>query len=68
MLLFLLWFYFIDIARWFFFHLNIIWTINIKSNTIYLTIDDVINIGSFEEILDILDEFDVKATFLLYHL
>ena len=65
MILFLIWLYSLDIARWFLSSLNIIWTINKKPNTVYLTIDDVVNPDSFEEILDVLDKFNVKATFFV---
>jgi peptidoglycan/xylan/chitin deacetylase (PgdA/CDA1 family) len=36
-----------------------------STQTLYLTIDDVINDDSFEEILDVLDEHNVKATFFV---
>ena len=65
MILFLIWLYSLDIARWFLSSLNIIWTINKKPNTVYLTIDDVVNPDSFEEILDVFDKFNVKATFFV---
>lgn len=75
MIIFLLWWYLMDIAKWYFDirKFDIVWTLNNKNtnngNTnnknIYLTIDDVINNNSFEEILDVLDEYNVKATFFV---
>lgn len=45
---------------------DIIWKQYGKSNTIYLTIDDVIlNKNVFEEILNVLDKYNVKATFFV---
>lgn len=35
------------------------------AKNIYLTIDDIINDDSFEEILDMLDEFNANATFFV---
>lgn len=67
-----------DLAKWYFdiVGYNIIWTFDDKKNditvgyskfnkNIYLTIDDVVNNDSFEEILDVLDEFNAKATFFV---
>ena len=77
MILFLLWWYLMDLAKWYFDirRYNIIWTFDdIKNDiigypkfnkNIYLTIDDVVNNDSFEEILDVLDEFNAKATFFV---
>ncbi len=70
MILFLLWWYGLTIGKWILNKYSILW--NIKNNydlviqeTIYLTIDDVINDSSFEGILDVLDKFEVKATFFV---
>ncbi len=72
MILFLLWGYLMDLAKWYFDlkKYNIVWTFNYEkhnnnNNNIYLTIDDVINDDSFEEILDVLDEFNARATFFV---
>ena len=60
-----------DIAKLFLTYSEIIWSIGsnysytTNSDSIYLTIDDVINDDSFEEILDILDEFNINATFFI---
>lgn len=60
-----------DLAKYYFNEKKIIWTFdNInnvlsKDKNVYLTIDDVINNDSFEEILDVLDEFNAKATFFV---
>jgi len=61
-----------DLARWYFNikKYNIIWTYNSdeilqSEKSVYLTIDDVINDDSFEDILDVLDEFGCKATFFV---
>ena len=56
--------YSMEIAQWYLGNLDIIWSTNTK-NTICLTIDDAIYSNSFEEILNILDKFDVKATFFV---
>lgn len=78
MLLVLIWWYLMDIAKFILGKSNIIWTIddliksesNLKSNlydknSICLTIDDIVNNDSFEEILNILDEYNVKVTFFV---
>jgi peptidoglycan/xylan/chitin deacetylase (PgdA/CDA1 family) len=72
MIFILIWWYLMDLAKWYFNKkkYDIIWTFkNIEflelDKSIYLTIDDVINNNSFEEILDVLDEFNVKATFFV---
>lgn len=70
-----------DLAKWYYNNMNydnvdydILWTFNDANNietcskpdkNIYLTIDNVINNDSFEEILDVLDEFNAKATFFV---
>lgn len=58
-----------DLAKWYFDlkKYNIVWKFdNVKhNNDVYLTIDDVINDDSFEEILDVLDEFNARATFFV---
>jgi peptidoglycan/xylan/chitin deacetylase (PgdA/CDA1 family) len=58
-----------DLAKLIINYPEIIWSFSdncdFSSNKIYLTIDDVINEDSFEEILNILDEFNVKATFFV---
>lgn len=69
MILFLLWWFGLDIGRWILNKYNIIW--NIRTNElcvkdkVYLTIDDVPTDNYFEEILDILDNFNIKATFFV---
>lgn len=71
MILFLIWWYLMDLAKMIIKYPEIIWSNpdvasnNYYSNTIYLTIDDVANEDSFEEILDVLDEFNAKATFFV---
>ncbi len=60
-----------DIAKILLKNLDIIWSIQEQYNNkilhqrIYLTIDDVINDESFEEILNVLDEYKVNATFFV---
>lgn len=58
--------YLMDVAQWYLSDIDIIWSHPEKEkNTIYLTIDDVIYSNSFEEILNILKEYGVKATFFV---
>lgn len=56
-----------DVAQWYLSDLDIMWQhTNKDRNTIYLTIDDAIySESSFEEILSILNKFNVKATFFV---
>lgn len=72
MILLTIWWYFMDLVKWYFNkkNYNIVWTFNDTQSleikkTVYMTIDDVINNDSFEEILDVLDEFNVKSTFFV---
>lgn len=59
--------YLMDAAQWCLSDLDIIWSHPEKEkNTVYLTIDDAIySDESFEEILNVLNEYDVKATFFV---
>lgn len=55
-----------DIAQWCLSDLDIIWSHPGKEkNTLYLTIDDAIYSESFDEILGILNKYNVKATFFV---
>ena len=55
-----------DAAQWCLSDLDIMWRhTNTTKNTIYLTIDDAIYSDSFEEILDLLNKYNVKATFFV---
>ncbi len=66
-MLFLLWWYLMDGVKLLFSRFNIVYKIPTLFNTqVFLTIDDAItNTESFEEILQVLKEFNVKATFFV---
>jgi peptidoglycan/xylan/chitin deacetylase (PgdA/CDA1 family) len=56
-----------DIAQWYLGDIDIIWTPpSYGKNTVYLTIDDAVySPESFDEILEILNKFEVKVTFFV---
>jgi peptidoglycan/xylan/chitin deacetylase (PgdA/CDA1 family) len=64
---FLLWWYLMDGAKLLFSRFNVIFKIPTMFNTqVFLTIDDVItNTDSFEETLQVLDNFNANATFFV---
>jgi len=68
-MLFLLWWFGLDIGQLILNKYKIIWNIRTSDlcvkDKVYLTIDDVPSNNSFEEILDVLDNHEVKATFFI---